>query len=191
MFCKSCGVQLPDGAKFCNSCGANLSGEATGSTMGTTVVSNQGKRKKAFAFVVAAVAAVLVIALLFNGGKSYEKTVDAFFEGLFEADAELYVSTISNEIIDNYIENQGYRNKSDVRKELQKEFDDLVDSYDDDLGKNWKYEYEIIDADEDDEKVELRVVTRLKGKKGEETATWEMCLVKDGNKWYVDNFYQD
>lgn len=191
MFCKNCGAQLSDGAKFCNSCGASING--TPSTSDNTIPTTNKNTKKKFPIGIIAIVAVVIAAIyLFSGsGGSYEKTVDNFFEGLFEADGKLFVSTFSEAFIEEQIESNGYRNKAVLTERLQDNLDELAEEYVDELGKNWKYSYEIIDVAEYDDEVEITVSIELSGKKNEESDVWILSLSKDGSKWYIDNFYSN
>lgn len=188
MFCKNCGVQLSDDARFCGSCGIAISNDLSSNASVLTVTSNKDTKKKMIAFVVALMVIALTVLLIWGGGKRYEKTIDNFFEGLFEADGELFVSTLSEEYIEEQLEYYGYRNKAVLIEKLQDNLDDLVEEYADELGKNWKYKYEIVHVEEFDDEVEVTIDIELSGRKGEESDVWILMLIKDGNKWYVDSF---
>lgn len=191
MFCKNCGTQLSDGAKFCNSCGTSINGTPSTSANASPVSSKNTKKKSPIGIIAIVIIVIAAIALFSGGGGGYEKTVDNFFEGLFEADGKLFVSTFSETFIEEQIENNGYRNKAVLTERLQDNLDELAEEYVDELGKNWKYEYEIIDIAEYDDEVEITVSIDLIGKKTEESDVWILSLSKDGSKWYIDNFYSN
>ena len=83
MFCKNCGAQIKDGAKFCPKCGTpagNTNPKAAGRT--------QTAKKPPYLAIglVAAVAVVAVIILFFVGrlifGKGYEKPIKTLAKGI-------------------------------------------------------------------------------------------------------------
>lgn len=188
MFCKNCGAQLSEDAKFCNSCGVEVANSLQTDCAGSiSVLPN--KTKKRYIGIIAVVAVVILLAaLFFGGGKGYEKTIDNFFEGLFEADGELFVSALSEGYVEEQLEYYGYRNKAVLIEKLQNNLDDLAKEYADELGKNWKYKYEIVGVEEYEDEVEVTIDLELSGRKGEESDVWILVLIKDGNKWYVDSF---
>lgn len=188
MFCRNCGAQLSEDAKFCNSCGVEVANSLKTDCIGSISVLPD-KTKKRYIGIIAVVAVVILLAaLFFGGGKGYEKTIDNFFEGLFEADGELFVSALSEEYIEEQLEYYGYRNKAVLIEKLQDNLDDLTEEYADELGKNWKYKYEIVHIEEFDDEVEVTIDLELSGKNSKESDVWILVLIKDGNKWYVDSF---
>lgn len=191
MFCKNCGAQLSDGAKFCNSCGVSINAIPSPSNNTSSVSGKSAKKKSPIGIIAIALIVIVAIALFSGGGGGYEKTVDNFFEGLFEADGKLFVSTFSETFIEEQMENNGYRNKAVLTERLQDNLDELAEEYVDELGKNWKYSYEIIDITEYDDEVEVTVSIELSGKKTEESDVWILFLSKEGSKWYIDNFYSN
>ncbi len=70
MFCSKCGKQIPDGSKFCQHCGTNMTGfiqkEPYASTNSTVVLSTHKiYKKKSFRLITfSTIAAILVIILL-------------------------------------------------------------------------------------------------------------------------------
>ena len=188
MFCRNCGAQLSEDAKFCNSCGVEVANSLQTDCIGSISVLPD-KTKKRYIGIIAVVAVVILLAaLFFGGGKGYEKTIDNFFEGLFEADGELFVSALSEGYVEEQLEYYGYRNKAVLIEKLQNNLDDLAKEYADELGKNWKYKYEIVGVEEYEDEVEVTIDLELSGRKGEESDVWILVLIKDGNKWYVDSF---
>lgn len=207
MFCKNCGAQLPDGVKFCNSCGAAVNvtlsvPENAGNTTNnnTSVISKSTKKKFPVSFIVIIVIIVVAIILLFgnddkdyetiSGADEYEETVDNFFEGLFEADGKLFVSTFSESFIEEQMENNGYHNKAVLTEQMQNNLNSLAEAYTSEFGKNWKYSYEIIDITEYNNGVEITVSIDVSGKKAKDSEAWILTLSKEGDKWLIDDFFQ-
>lgn len=188
MFCKNCGAQLSDGSKFCTSCGTSVKGAQSSSENASPATNKKAKKKFPVGIIVIVVIVIAAIALFSGGNGGYKKTIDNFFEGLFEADGKLFVSTFSESYIEEQIESNGYRNKAVLTERLQDNLDELAEEYIDELGKGWKYTYEIIDIAEYGDEAEISVRIELIGKKTEESDIWIICLSKEGNKWYVDNF---
>lgn len=188
MFCKNCGVQLSDDARFCSSCGIAIGNDSSSNASVLTVTSNKNTKKKTIAFVVALMVVALAVLLIWGGDSRYEKTIENFFEGLFEADGELFLSSLSEEYIEEQLEYYGYRNKAVLIEKLQDNLDDLTEEYAYELGKNWKYKYEIVHVEEFDDEIEVTIDLELSGRKGEESDVWILVLIKDGNKWYVGSF---
>ena len=189
MFCKNCGAQLPDGAKFCKSCGVAVSDHSTISVGEVSTVKKVTSKKNPLVLLIAAIVAVVVFVIVFSSGNEYEKTVDCFFDGLFGADSELFISTLSNGFVEEQLEYYGYHNEAVLIEKTQDNMENLAEEYADTLGKNWKYQYEIVDVNEGEDEVEVTIDLTLSGRKGEESDVWILVLIKDGNKWYVDSFF--
>ncbi len=191
MFCKNCGAQLADGTKFCNSCGSPVGEAAPAANVPPVVQSsaNQGKKKSPIGIIIIAIIAVIVFFAFSGGSGGYEDTVEDFFAGMFEADAKKLVSTFSEDYISEKLEDYGYENKSVLIKRLQDSLDEMADEYKSELGKKWTYEYEIMEADEDEDFAVLTISIDIKGKKKDDSDVWILMLMKDGKKWYVEDFY--
>lgn len=115
MFCKYCGENNVDGAKFCKNCGKPLmttssaDGTAAGynpeMTPGYTPTSQQNHKKTGIIAIVAIVAAVLIaVAVIFSifhavKGRSPEKTIDQLVTSLFKLDADGIIDTFPKEAV--------------------------------------------------------------------------------------------
>ena len=115
MFCKYCGENNVDGAKFCKNCGKPLmttssaDGTAAGynpeMTPGYTPTSQQNHKKSGIIAIVAIVAAVLIaVAVIFSifhavKGRSPEKTIDQLVTSLFKLDADGIIDTFPKEAV--------------------------------------------------------------------------------------------
>lgn len=111
MFCKYCGENNVDGAKFCKNCGKPLmttssadgtaAGYNPGMTPGYTPTSQQNHKKTGIIAIVAIVAAVLIaVAVIFSifhavKGRSPEKTVDQLVTSVFKLDADGIIIPVS------------------------------------------------------------------------------------------------
>ena len=132
MFCKYCGENNVDGAKFCKNCGKPLmttssadgtaAGYNPGMTPGYTPTSQQNHKKTGIIAIVAIVAAVLIaVAVIFSifhavKGRSPEKTVDQLVTSLFKLDADGIIDTFPKEAV----------NKLKEEGNWDDEYDDLV-----------------------------------------------------------------
>ena len=132
MFCKYCGENNVDGAKFCKNCRKPLmttssadgtaAGYNPGMTPGYTPTSQQNHKKTGIIAIVAIVAAVLIaVAVIFSifhavKGRSPEKTVDQLVTSLFKLDADGIIDTFPKEAV----------NKLKEEGNWDDEYDDLV-----------------------------------------------------------------
>lgn len=190
MFCKNCGVQLQEGEKSCKSCGVAVEEQAASNNGNVVVAKKVASKKNPIMLLVAAIVAVVVFVVVFKSGSSVDKTIDNFFEGLFEGDSKLFVSTLSDAFIEEQLDYYGYRNKAVLTEKLQNNMDELAEEYKTELGRNWKYEYEVVDTYEEEGMVEVTINLELSGRKGEESDVWILVLIEEGNEWYVDSFYR-
>lgn len=81
MFCKQCGAQIPDGAKFCRNCGAKADGDNTAPMSSVPSEANQSKGKKSkkglviLGAIILLVIIAVIIALNWEGEIDYVGTV--------------------------------------------------------------------------------------------------------------------
>lgn len=143
MFCKNCGAQIKDGAKFCPKCGTpagNTNPKAAGRT--------QTAKKPPYLAIglVAAVAVVAVIILFFVGrlifGKGYEKPIKTLAKGIEQDDGEIIQGAFTETALDWSKEYSGLSSR-----ELEKNW-----------SSSWRYNISGEDLEDEDIKVKYKIV---------------------------------
>ena len=139
MFCRNCGTQLKEGAKFCPKCGTPVSSTAGNGFNGSGVPhekqgartqttyhyqSSTAKKESRIPFfligvIVILVAAVVIIFRACSGG-GYKKVIKTYMEGNQELDAEKMLSVFPPQILD-AIEDEGYD-----REEIAEQFEQTI-----------------------------------------------------------------
>lgn len=217
-FCTSCGSQIPDGASNCPGCGVSVIPVASNPAptpvapvtatyqqpMANPTVSNPAapnpKSKSTMIGVISvAVIAILVIVLLVNifGGGGYKKAISTMVDGMEKADWDKYSSVLLKEERKTM---ESWTDGDDI-------MDMMMESFEDDYGKNIKISYKIKDKeklDKDDiedledeyddtygKKIDiekaytLEVEMTIKGKDDKDTDTDDMTVVEVDSDWYV------
>lgn len=140
------------------------------------------------------VAVVVLLILMFGGGKGPEKVAKSYMNAILDGDAKKVVKLTSDETI----ESSGIETKKLFINYMEKELDDAIEYYEDKYGDNWKYKVKVIDSyDCSDEMLEdgkFVVVFLEVNHKGsgwlndkEGTEEFELILKKEGGKW---KFYE-
>ena len=139
MFCSKCGMQLSDNAAFCSSCGTPQGSQPVAQPMEQPIAQpavSMGKKislsKNAKLALIGGVALVVVLAvvlLAFGGSSEYkspETVATAFFESIFELDAEKMVDCMADPIFNYLVSSMGLPekvSKSDVIDYMQQTFE--------------------------------------------------------------------
>lgn len=139
MFCAKCGKELPEDAAFCPGCGTQQESRPVDQPFTQPIaqsVASTGKKislsKNAKLALIGGVALVVVLAvvLLAFGGSSVNKSPEtvstAFFESIFELDAEKMVDCMADPIFNYLVRSMGLPetvSKSDVIDYMQQTFE--------------------------------------------------------------------
>ncbi len=142
MFCRNCGAQLKEGAKFCPKCGTPVT--QTQSTAGQQYDVQPGqdlregpglsgaagvkKTKKAPAFAIGAVI-ILVIAVILivracAGGGGYEKPIRNLMEGIENRDIDQLLKAFPDEMFEDDNENE----RDEIAEEIENAFNYSIGS---------------------------------------------------------------
>lgn len=209
MFCKNCGAQLSDGAKFCNSCGASLTNDiatSNSSTVAANKIEKTGTNSildfiKRHRVIVAVFLAVILAISIFGGGRSAEDTAQRFVEALLDGDAK----TATNLTSDITIEESNYNTRKLYIHALEENLNETIKRYEDKYGDSWKYKVKVIDSyDVDFSEIEdyveitdyvsssmkeVLISIEHKGSSwfNDKEGTEDMLItcIKMGRKWYV------
>ena len=109
MFCKNCGAQLNEGARFCPKCGTpavngNAGGNSGGYQGGASPVQSQKKPPYLAIGLIAIVVVVVIVLAVVLGktvfGKGYEKPIKTLIKGVEEQDGEMILSAFSENTIE-------------------------------------------------------------------------------------------
>ena len=222
-FCGNCGTELQDGAVFCASCGQSVSetpvapvAPVASATPVAPVVpentpANAPKDKKKFLIpaIIAAVVAVIVVVLIFvfTGGSEPEDAVENYIDAYYNGDYDAYVDIYPDEIWE-YREKE-YDSPMMDEDEYEEEYkEDMLVELEEEVGKNPRVSYEIIDKEELDEDeldeirdnlnesynldkdditaaYELEVKLTLKGDDGEDIQEGTLTVYEYDGDWYV------
>lgn len=204
-FCEQCGSELKDTDTKCPNCGAQIAEEPATKDVkkeetNTTSASNK-KDIKTYAIFggIAAAALVLIIILVaIFGGSGYKKPIDNMINGIQKANVKTFMKAFPDVM------------KEDLEDSIDKDdLKDLMEDLEDEVGKNPKISYKILDKekiDKDDlkdvqEKLEdqyedakkskvkvsagykLTVKLTIKGKDDSNSTTTTMKVYKIGGKW--------
>ena len=215
MFCGKCGAQNADSAEFCTNCGAKLKKNAP--TIATTVSGpNQNEKNRKVGMIAVAIVAVVVIILgvVFFGGRSYKATVDKFVDAYVDANIEAILDLTPKKIID-YLREEyeadpdildGHDDMADLIDHLISDANEhLQHSLNRSMGKDWIFSYEITEAEDingdvldlitdlyEDAGVEIsaaKIVTIVLTGKVDETElsnSLDILLIKVGRSWYLE-----
>lgn len=110
MYCGNCGTKNDDTAAFCQACGAPLTATASKvDGLGEAAVpqGRAGSKKKMIA-VIAVIVVILLAGWLLFGGRSYQDTVEEFFEASMDGDVRGVIELIPEDLIKNAMEAEGY-----------------------------------------------------------------------------------
>ena len=160
MFCRNCGTQLKEGAKFCPKCGTPVNSTAGNGVNGDRVPpekwgggtqttyhyqsSAAKKETRIPLFLIGAIvilAAVVVIIFRACSDSGYKKVIKTYMEGNQELDAEKMLSVFPPQVLD-AIEDEGYD-----REEIAEQFEQTLTKSLDTLGADddFDLEYKIED----------------------------------------------
>ena len=226
MYCGNCGTENSDNGRFGRKCGKLLKSESDSSNSNNAnsfnnnnSISDNGfeqkitetvkatNRNRAIGIAVSAVAVVAIIILGFNlfSGRSYEKVIDKYIDGIYHADAQEVIDLFPKEWWEKEVEKEGLSDEEldkyidSVNERLQDSMDQVEDKY----GKDWKLSYDIIgeenvvdddlddikdDFDIDDISEAKTIKVKLKisgGTNDEKTTTVKVDVVKIGKSWYL------
>lgn len=196
MFCKNCGMQLEDGAKFCKVCGSQVD-----NAVGDNVIydnTNRKSVKKKGKGVIVILVVIIALAMLFLGGSSAEDVAQEFMESILEGNGKKCASLMT----DDAVERTGSETRKILINTLNNALADLREEYKSKYGEKWKYEVVVIDSYEITgeyysgeyigDAVEVVMEIRhtgsglFKDKDGTETET--VILVKEDGDWLVSGF---
>ncbi|MBC5688771.1 zinc ribbon domain-containing protein [Mediterraneibacter sp. NSJ-55] len=151
MFCKNCGAQLNEGAKFCPKCGTpavngNAGGNSRGYQGGASPVQPQKKPPYLAIGLIAIVVVVVIVLAAVLGktvfGKGYEKPIKNLIKGVEEQDGEIILSAFSENTIEAMEDQSGY-DKKDLEDMMEEEFEYMFSGEDwEDADLEFKYEIE-------------------------------------------------
>lgn len=194
MFCKNCGTQLSDSAKFCGSCGQAVAKAAPSSTK--QKLSLEKSKKYLLILVVLVIAVVLICSL--TGGSGPEKTAQQFVEAMLSGDGSACVALLT----DDAVEKTGAATRKVLINTMDDALDGMIEEYKDRYGDRWTYKISVVDSYEytyeyydgsyigDAITVVLEIEHSGKGlfndKVGSETET--VIVIKDGGKWRIVGF---
>ena len=160
MFCKNCGAQIAEGAKFCPKCGASV-GNVNAGNNGETGQVETGKKPPYLAIgLIAVIAVVVIILAVVLGktvfGKGYEKPIKNLIKGVEEQDGEMILSAFSDETIEALEDEMGVDRK-DLEDMMEEEFEYMFsdEEYED---EDLEFKYKI----EDNEKLDKDDIKDIK-----------------------------
>lgn len=152
---------------------------------------------KIFAAIVVIVG--ILLAFFIISGHGSKETAKKFMNGIYSANASKCISLMSEELVEQTMENKGLATEKIFQHNFQAELDDAVEKYKDKYGKKWKYKVHVIDEyditgeealyyADDAKKVEIEVNMTGKAffRKVENVEKITVIVVKDGRNWFVE-----
>lgn len=224
MFCASCGTKVGQDFHFCPQCGksAGQGNKQPGVPQAApprapSVAAPKKREKKRIAGIVAsilAVAVILLAAVTFFGGRSYESVVKQYISATLEGDYAKVWKLLPKEVREkalDYLELIGMNDISDIEDLIGDDILEALEQATEELGENWKFRYEIVDEDnfskaelkevkqmlrlmgirdiEIDEGKSLEVELTITGKNDiTEEETIYLDVLKIGRSWYLGGF---
>lgn len=208
-FCENCGSELKDTDKQCPNCGAavvetttkkDVKENPTNTTNTEKVNTNGEKNKKTYALIGGIAAAVVIVLILIialmSSANSYKKPLDNLFAGIQKANSKTFLKAFPEV----------------MRDDMEDSFDnddleELLESFEDEVGKNVKISYKVLDKekiDKDDledlqdsledeygskktkitKGYKLTIKITIKGKDDSDTSpSMDINVYKIGGKW--------
>ena len=137
-------------------------------------------------------AIVLIVLFYACSGRGYKDTAIEFVEAIYEADADTFVSLMSDSLQYELMEAQDASTEKILVNTIQKILDSNIESMKSNYGKKWKYDIEYIDSVKDEDTCIVTIDVTYTGKSWfsdkQDTDTIELELIKDGINWYVNSF---
>ncbi len=149
MFCKKCGAQVKDGAKFCHKCGFVMTPSPSMNSpewgqSGAVKITPPKKSKKPLILilVIAAIliiAAIAVLVILFvlpkltdsgNGVSSGEKAIETYLEAYAEEDADTMMNLVPADVLEN-IQDEYNLDEKGLRKAVENYLSEKSDEFSD------------------------------------------------------------
>lgn len=208
MFCGNCGAKNEENATFCHACGAPLTTtEKKVDGLGQITIRQKQTNIKAIFSIVAVVVVVALIGFWLFGGRSYEKTIDKYFDASMNGDVNAILDLLPPGMMEKAMEQQGYSDQDmeEFIAQAESELQSQISSLDTMMGENWKLDCEVL-SDTDitgDELLDIQnvyneyavkvkaaktvdVTVSIKFGEQERTQDMEMTVVKVGRSWYLD-----
>ena len=222
MYCGKCGAKNEPGATFCGSCGAPLEGAkpeaasfgASADSAEPVAAAVQSSRKnKTIGIAAAAVVVVVAVVAIFSlfgglGGRSDTKTVEQFFDAVFDADPQAIVDLIPKGVIDTAKKESGYTDQQieDELSSLASQWESAIGALDF-LGDSVKVSYAAVSSEDVDasqlsylkEKyqpmdvdvsaaraVHVELHVKVDSLSVDQSTVIDVPVVKVGNSWYID-----
>lgn len=205
MYCTNCGVHNPDDSSFCMECGVLLGNAPSAGSASGAIRSANKNRTIGIATVSVVCLVVVIIAVFLFGGRGWKKTVRKFMEASLDADGEVILSLLPDEVIEAVCE-EADMTERELAKYFTKKIEYSYDVYDIDTSElDWSYEIieteyyskkELRSLQEDYEDEDIDITLKA-GKTvtieltvcyddDENSTEVDIGLIKVGNSWYID-----
>lgn len=153
------------------------------------------EKKKILA--IGAIILLLVILLSRCSGSKKSVAMDFVEATTSDMNAKKAVSLMSDEYMENTMDQYGAATKRVLIAEMQKNFDAHEEDMEDNYGRHWKANVDYIDGYKDDDgRYYVVLSVTFEGTGGllgmqdlEDTDELTVALVKEGGKWRVDDLY--
>ncbi len=169
MFCKNCGTQMADDAKFCPVCGTPAkqinpaasggcpddSGQPAPQTEGAgSSLTERFKSRSFLAWIGLAVVIIVVVLLIILGavnrgsggsGRSYERVVSKYIKAIENNDAEAVLDCFPEEVVNAYRADNGYTKKDVIDRIQTRYLDPMLEVLEEDsyYASDWSVSYGI------------------------------------------------
>ena len=195
-FCEGCGAEIDDAAVKCETCDNKNADTSYDPVKDSASAKKPMNKTLLYGGIGAGVLAlvVLLIVIIANISGGYKTPISNMFKGMQKANLKTYLKAYPEFMeMDEYVD--------------QEDMDDMLESLEEEYGKNIKISYKILDKEkiekddlEDvqekiekyyDEKVKVSagykvtVKSTVKGKEDSETDTDTMSVYKIDGKWYL------
>ena len=208
MFCKNCGTQLKEGAKFCPKCGTpaanvNTGGNGGGYQGGASPVQPQKKPPYLAIGLIAIVVGVVIVLAVVLGksvfGKGYEKPIKTMVKGVEEQDGRVISSVFPEKTVEAMEDELGFDKKDfeyifsrkdwenkDVKVKYEIEYNkkldkDAIEDIEDEIKKELDIREDISAARE----LDVTMTVYVDGDEEDDNDTTIEVIKVDGN-WYIN-----
>lgn len=156
--------------------------------------------------------ALIVVVIVLLAGSKYTTALDNYIEVNFKGNTSKIELLAPKEYWD-YYEEENDKSLEDLKEQFEEYWDDMIDSLEDEYGKNIKVTYEITDEDkiserkmkkiaealEDQYDIDAKSVTegykvdaelKISGSEDDDEDEGTFNIIKIGGRWYMINYYE-
>lgn len=211
VYCRNCGFQNEDNARFCINCGEKLENTEENKTMDqllyqqeTSKIKHEKKPIISMMITLVLLIMILVFPIFILSDQAEKEVIDQFFEGVITCNGKMIVSLLPEELIDE-MEEEGI-SRSDVEDKIERRLKSAMEMLNYTDGKEIDYSYKIknikkvseadlIDLQDEyldvcelkiSEAATMEIQVQVYEQEKNNNTILEIGLMKINHKWYLD-----